>query len=92
MSAEQALAPKLTRTDRRVLELLPLWGTGEPSPAAHELVSAHQAAEAIGTDDVRFARDLLHGLEQLGYATSAQSRSRKVRVWFRTEWTRGPDA
>lgn len=78
----EALTPTLTALDTRVLELLPeveLCDIGSRT----DLLSAHQVAELLGTDDVQDVRRVLAGLVHLHHAWCSESRSRKVKVYWR---------
>jgi hypothetical protein len=76
------LTPPLTKYDKRVLALLPKVNLRDV-PTRTDLLSAHQVAELLGTDDVQETRRILAGLVKLNHAESAESRSRKVKVYWR---------
>ena len=78
-----ALTPTLTAGDRRVLWALPV-ASFRDAGTRTDLLTVWQVAEFLDTRDVNDVLLTLNGLQHVGLAASAMSRSRKRRVWWRT--------
>jgi hypothetical protein len=82
---DEALEPKLTKADRRILAAIPEGGDDEYRfREIDEAVTVWQIAEAIDSIDLVDLRRTLSGLDHLGYIRSSTSKSRKREVHWRT--------
>lgn len=82
--SDVALAPRLTTSDRRVLDALPSADFNDVvGKNRQDLLTVWQVAEQLDTMNLQDVLFTLRALEHLRLAASLPSRSRKRLVWWR---------